>query len=265
MAFSHPPNPLESGSGHACFSKTETGRRPSQGDSGGRRTRPPDSSDPAFAPFLNTVRLATGDVRPERFFVPAPAGCGARVRVRIIELVADSLVTHEGEAELPVRDGFILPDPEQDIVRLAVVERHRGTGHVGLGFVRGLGLRRGVLATTVSHDSHNLILAGLDPTQLAAAAARLAELGGGMLALDDDGTGTELPLPVAGLMTGLGLEATARGKAALLAGAARLGSPLRNPFMTLSFLALPVIPDLKLTTRGLFDARQFQNVPLCLD
>lgn len=183
------------------------------------------------------------------------------VKVRVIDIVPDSLLTRESIVELRVKHGVIHPDPTRDILPLAVLERHRGTGHIGIGFVRGLGLQDGALASTVTHDSHNLIVAGVSTAFMAEAANRLATLGGGMIALSDSRR-WELPLPIAGLMACAPATTVATAKEALLQGARQLGSPLRNPFMTLSFLALPVIPDLKLTTRGLFAVHAFRPVPL---
>lgn len=207
----------------------------------------------------DTVRLGPAPLGPDAFRIRGPAGT-ERAVARVIHVVPESLLTREGAAVLPVQDGFISLPPD-DVLVLAVVERHRGTNHVGLGLVRGLGLRQGVIASSVTHDSHNLIVAGRDPEQMAAAVHRLAAFGGGMLAMDADGC-VELPLPLAGLMSDRPAAETAAMSRRLLKKTRALGSPLSNPFMTLSFLALPVIPDLKLTTRGLFDVRSFQPVPL---
>ncbi|MEW5765845.1 MAG: adenine deaminase [Acidobacteriota bacterium] len=146
----------------------------------------------------------------------------------------------------------------------AVVERHRGTGHVGLGYVRGFDLRAGALASTVSHDSHNLVIVGTSPDEMARAAGAVEAMGGGLAAVQDGELLAALPLQVAGLMS-LGTAAQAAAALEALHGAARsLGCSLPAPFMTLSFLALPVIPSLKLTDRGLVDVDRFQIVPLRL-
>jgi len=154
--------------------------------------------------------------------------------------------------------------PGRDLQFAAVVERHRGTGNVGLGIVRGFGLREGALASTVSHDSHNLVLVGASPEEMASAAREVESMGGGLAVVRGGEVLASLPLPVAGLMSTAcagDVAAAVRG----LHGAARtLGCPLPAPFMTLAFLALPVIPSLKLTDRGLVDVERFEHVPLAL-
>ncbi|MEW6757665.1 MAG: adenine deaminase [Acidobacteriota bacterium] len=144
----------------------------------------------------------------------------------------------------------------------AVVERHRGTGRVGLGYVRGFDLQAGALASTVSHDSHNLVIVGTSPEEMAGAARVVEEMGGGLAAVRGGEALATLPLEVAGLMS-LGSAAQVSAAMEALHTAARgLGCTLPAPFMTLSFLALPVIPSLKLTDRGLVDVDRFQFVPL---
>lgn len=225
-------------------------------------TSPTPAGAPTAATFHNSVHLAR-TVTPADFDIPAGFKEGF-VNVRVIVVVPDSLLTQEKIVNLRVEHGMIRADPTRDILTLAVIERHHGTGHIGLGFVQGLGLLEGALASTVTHDSHNLIVAGTNAAFMAEAANRVASHGGGMLALSDTQR-WDLPLPVAGLMADAPAATVAQAKVDLLAGAAQLGSPLRNPFMTLSFLALPVIPDLKLTTRGLFDVRAFKAVPLIVE
>lgn len=153
-------------------------------------------------------------------------------------------------------------DPATDVARLAVVERHHATGRVGLGFVSGLGLRTGAVASTVGHDAHNVMVAGSrspqGPTDMAVAVARLAELGGGQVVVHEGQVLAELPLPLAGLMSDRPVGEVAAA-AARCAGAARqvLGVAMPAPFMVLSFLGLSVIPDLRLTDQGLVDVTSF--------
>jgi adenine deaminase len=128
-----------------------------------------------------------------------------------------------------------------------------------------MGLRRGALASTVAHDSHNLIVVGTNDADMTAAARAVAGMGGGLVAVTDGQVRGQLPLPVAGLMSEEPLETVRRKMDGLLAAARDLGSPLHNPFMTLSFLALPVIPALKLTDKGLVDVNKFDFVPLFIE
>jgi adenine deaminase len=187
---------------------------------------------------------------------------GPVAQVRAIVVHEGLIVTDAATVRLPVRDGCVQPDPAQDVLKLVVVERHGRTGRVGHGFVRGFGLRAGALATTVAHDSHNLLLAGADDQSLLTAAAAVQRLGGGQVVAEGERVLAELPLPVAGLMSDLPVAEVARRSRALVAAAAGLGGRLSQPFMTLSFLALPVIPHLKLTDRGLFDVDTFQFTDL---
>jgi len=145
---------------------------------------------------------------------------------------------------------------------MAVIERHEGSGRVGLGFVRGLGLRRGAIAGTVAHDHHNLVAIGADDRSLLAAARAVAGAGGGLAAADGDEVLALLPLPIGGLMSDRPYEEVGEGLGALLRAAAKLGAKARDPFMAMSFLALEVIPALKLTDKGLVDVERFQPVPL---
>ena len=183
-------------------------------------------------------------------------------RVRVIGIVPDQVITERLVELVEVVDGLAVADPERDLLKLAVIERHRGSGRVGLGFVRGLGLRRGALAGSVGHDAHNLIVAGCDDASMMAAARAVGELGGGLVAAAGEKVLASVPLSIAGLMSDQPVE-TVRSQMERLVEAARgLGSSLHDPFMTLGFLALEVIPALKLTDQGLVDVDKFDFVPL---
>jgi Adenine deaminase len=157
-------------------------------------------------------------------------------------------------------------DPDRDLAKLAVIERHRGSGNVGLGLVQGLGLRAGALASSVGHDSHNLIVAGVDDADMALAAREVARLGGGFVAALNGRVRAGLPLPLAGLMSAKPLEETATRFQQLLDSLSpAMGEFSGNPFGLLSFLAMPVIPALKLTDRGLVDVHSFDFIPLWTD
>jgi len=215
---------------------------------GARRTRPP---------LPPTVRV---DWERVSFALPA-----AGRRARVLGLIPDQLVTRHLVEEVAVRDGIAIADPARDLLRMTVVERHHATGRAGHGFVRGLGLTGGAIASTVAHDHHNLVVAGADETSMATAARRSAALGGGLVAAAGETVLAEVPLPYAGLMSDRPIEEVRAQLDGAIAAAHALGSPLRDPFMALSFAALEVIPSLKLTDRGLVDVDRFALVPLWVD
>ena len=181
---------------------------------------------------------------------------------RAIGLVADQVVTEALEAEPLVVDGFAASDPGRDLVKLAVAERHLGTGRIGLGLLSGSGLRRGAIASSVAHDAHNLVVAGANDDDMASAMARLAEIGGGIVAVEGGKVLAECPLPVAGLLSDQPLDVVVSESRACNDAAHELGWSGATPFLTLAFLALSVIPSLKLTDRGLVDVDRFELVPL---
>ncbi|HEX8599881.1 MAG TPA: adenine deaminase [Chloroflexia bacterium] len=193
----------------------------------------------------------------DSFQIPA-AGRHARVIVAL----PDQIVTQECTAEVKVEDGWAVPDPERDILKLAVVERHAGTGNVGLGFVRGLHLKAGALASSVAHDSHNVVVVGTNDHDMLLAAQAVIEMGGGLSAARGGEVLDRLALPVAGLMSDQPLGPVRDALLVLLQRARELGCPLSNPYMAMAFLALPVIPALKLTDKGLVDVHKFSLVPL---
>ncbi len=192
--------------------------------------------------------------------IPAPGG-----PVRVIEVRPGELVTRMLAAAAPERDGELVADPERDLLKAAVLERHHDTGRVGLGIVTGFGLRRGALASTVAHDAHNVVVVGADDPDMAAAIGRLTELGGGQVAVADGRVLAEVPLPLAGLLSDRSADEVAAQVRRLRAAAADLGSQLPAPFMTMSFLALSVIPEARLTDRGLLDTVRFALVTLAAD
>jgi adenine deaminase len=186
-------------------------------------------------------------------------------RVRVIGVVPDQVVTEQLVDVPKVVDGAAVADPDRDLLKLAVIERHRATGNVGLGFVRGFGLKRGAIAGSVAHDAHNLSVAGCDDTSMMTAAHAIEAMGGGLVAAAGDEVLASLPLPIAGLMSDQPLEAVQRQMEQLVSAAHDLGSELHDPYMALGFLALEVIPALKLTDQGLVDVDKFDFVPLWVD
>jgi len=183
-------------------------------------------------------------------------------QVRIIGAIRDQLITDHLIEPTPQAGGHVVADPSRDILKMAVIERHMATGRVGLGLVRGLGLQRGAIASTVAHDHHNLVVIGVDDQSMLTAARALAESQGGMAAAAGETVLAHLPLPIAGLMSDQPIEQVRDQMDEMLRAAHQLGSSLHDPFMAMSFLALPVIPSLKLTDHGLVDVDKFQLAPL---
>jgi adenine deaminase len=214
----------------------------------------------AFAGRLRTAAVGHGSVRrqpvaPDLFMVQAAGPSGP-----VIGALENSLLTERLSLALPYRDGVRLPDPEQGVHKLCVLERHGKNGNVGRGFVRGFGALRGALAGSVGHDSHNLIVVGDNDGDMALAVNRLIELQGGYVAARDARVLAELPLPIAGLMSELSFEEVADRLRALRAAARAMGSAMAEPFLQLAFLPLPVIPHLKLTDRGMVDVDRFELI-----
>ena len=205
-----------------------------------------------------SVRIAP--VGSNDFHIPWSGG-----KARIIRLVPGQIVTVSLVEEPTVVGGLAVADPERDLAKAAVVERHHGTGRIGLGFVRGFALERGAFASTVAHDAHNIVVVGVDDGDMARAVQRLAELGGGLVVVESRGVRAELPLPVAGLLSEAPAEEVARGSRECVRALANLGCSVEAPFQAIAFLALSVIPSLKLTDQGLVDVDAFRIVPLAVD
>ncbi|MGC4033753.1 MAG: adenine deaminase [Tepidisphaeraceae bacterium] len=182
--------------------------------------------------------------------------------VRVIGSIDGQLVTEPRVATVPVIDGRLESDIAGDVLKMAVLERHRGTGNVGLGFIQGFGLQRGAIAGTVAHDHHNLVVIGCDDAAMTIAAKHVAKLGGGLCVVDGQRVVAELALPVAGLMSDRPIDEVRTAYDQLLAAAKAIGATSVDPFMAMSFMALEVIPSLKLTDRGLIDVTKFETVSL---
>jgi len=186
-------------------------------------------------------------------------------RCRIIGVILDQIVTHLIEMEPSVRDGHVISDPERDLVRLYVLERHRASGNIGKGLMTGFGLKRGAIASSISHDSHNIIAAGISDRDIMKAVTTINKMGGGIAVVDNSTVLEALELPIAGLMSNKPIEFVSSRTRDLITACRSLGIQLEDPLMTLSFMALPVIPRLKLTDRGLVDVEKFAHVDLFLD
>lgn len=183
-------------------------------------------------------------------------------RIRVIEALDGQLLTRERQVDATVRDRQIVSDLENDVLKIAVINRYESRAPVAVGFIHGFGIKTGAIASTVAHDCHNIIAVGVDDGRICAAVNALIEVKGG-IAVAQNGEDIEvLPLPIAGIMSAADGHTVGERYAALDAAAKALGSPLRAPFMTLSFMALLVIPALKLSDRGLFDGAQFSFVPI---
>ena len=202
----------------------------------------------------STVNVAWDKVD---FRIPA----GGRL-ARVIGIVPGDLATRHLIEEIPNRGGFAVADPSHDLVKVAVIERHLASGAMGKGFLSGLGLKRGALASSVAHDHHNIIVVGADDDSMQTAVRRVGALHGGWVAAEGARVVAEVPLPVAGLMSGEPLPAVRRQVDAAHAAAQALGASLPAPYMAISFLGLEVIPSLKLTDKGLVDVERFEIVPL---
>jgi adenine deaminase len=204
---------------------------------------------------VRVAPVATSDLH-----VPWTAG-----QMRVIGLVPGQIVTDSLVEEPAVEDGLAVADPGSDLAKIAVVERHHGTGRIGLGFVRGFGLRSGAFGTTVSHDAHNIVVVGMNDGDMLRAIQRLVELGGGEVVVEGRGVRAELPLPVAGLLSDAPVAEVVERADECARALAALGCAVEAPFQTLSFLALSVIPKLKITDQGLVDVDRFELVPLAAD
>ncbi len=181
---------------------------------------------------------------------------------RVIGHIPDQLVTEHLQMEVPIVEGLAQADPDRDILKMAVIERHMHSGNVGKGFIHGIGLKRGALASSVAHDHHNIVVVGADDVSMMTAARRVAAMGGGLVAADGDQVLAEVPLPLAGLMSKEPMGVIRDQVDAAIAAAQHLGSPLHDPFMGMSFMALEVIPSLKLTDLGLVDVDKFEFTSL---
>jgi adenine deaminase len=201
--------------------------------------------------------MQIGPIGPRSFVIPAGSG-----QARVIGVIPNQIITKSLQLSPKVLEGKVVSDIDRDILKMAVVERHKATGNVGLGLVQGFGLASGAIATSVAHDSHNIAVVGVSDEDMLAAVLAVVGMGGGLVAVAGGEVLASLPLPVAGLLSEGYMRDVAEGIAECIDAAHRLGCKLEDPFMTLSFLCLPVIPELKLTDRGLVDVKAFRLVPM---
>lgn len=181
---------------------------------------------------------------------------------KVIQLIPGQILTKKVMKKIVLRDGVAYPNPEEDILKIAVVERHRGTGNVGVGFVQGFGLKEGAIASSVAHDSHNIVVVGTNDEEMMKAVWMIQKMGGGLIVIGKGKVLASLPLPIGGLMAEMSVHQVHRNLTKLHEKAKAMGCKLSDPFMALSFLSLPVIPELKITDKGLVDVNQFKIVPV---
>jgi adenine deaminase len=201
----------------------------------------------------NTVHLP--ELSVESFAWVASSGS-----VHAIEVQPTRLLTRDVTVEPKVEAGYVVSDPHRDLLKAAAIERHRGTGRMAMGLIRGFGLQRGALATSVGHDAHNLTVVGVADADLLAAVQAVAAMGGGMAVAAGGQVIARLALPLAGLMSDRPAAEVAAGLERVQQAARELGCVLPDPLMTLSFISLSVIPELRLTPRGLVDVVRFERV-----
>lgn len=183
-------------------------------------------------------------------------------RIRVIGSLENQLVTEARTLDATIQNDNAVADPSRDLLKMAVIDRHRASGAMGLGFIQGIGLQKGAMAGTVAHDHHNLVVIGADDHSMMTAARTVGAMQGGLAIVDGDQVIATLPLPVAGLMSDRPIAEVRQAYDMLLHSAHAHGSPLHDPFMAMSFMALEVIPSLKLTDQGLVDVEKFAIIDL---
>ena len=186
-------------------------------------------------------------------------------KVHVIGIIEHQIITENLIEKTPQKNGRLISDTQKDLLKIAVIERHHATGRIGVGLVKGIGLKSGAIASTFAHDAHNIIVAGVSDKEMLAAVNELINIGGGYAAVENEKVIAKQSLPIGGLMCELPVEKAAAQLKTVAQAAKSLGSPLDNPFMTLSFLALTPIPALRITDGGLFDAAKFEMISLGVD
>lgn len=216
--------------------------------------QPPTSEYPEW--IYHTVKVQRGK-QPEDFSLPVN---GKEPDVWVIDLYPDQIINNRVQARLRVVDGHVLPDIGQDVLKLAVVERHGKNGNIGISFVRGFGMKSGALASSVAHDHHNIIVAGTNDEDMAACVRAIEEMQGGLAIASGGDVLGKLPLPIAGLMSAAPVARVIADLEALNAHYQELGGTLPAPFMTISFIGLPTVPELGLTDKGLVDVLAYKLI-----
>jgi adenine deaminase len=215
----------------------------------------------AFAARGQVEPVARGSVKAPVVTAGSFRTGGNRVETPVIGIMAGKIITEHLTFDIAPMDGDKRPDVTRDLVKIAVVERHGVNGNIATGFVKGFGLERGAIASTVCHDHHNIAVVGVGYEDMALAVSRLSEIEGGFVVVEGGRVLAELALPVAGLMSLLSFEGVREGLVSLRAAARSLGVVLEEPFLQLAFLCLPVIPHLKITDMGMVDVDRFEVMP----
>jgi adenine deaminase len=214
-----------------------------------------DAPSAVFSGMTGTVRIGALSVQDLR--IPGKTG-----QVEVVGIEPGQITTRRLREEASIVEGAIVADPARDLLKLVVIERHHASGRVGLGLVKGFGLLKGAIASSVAHDAHNLVIAGASDNDILMAARSLEEMGGGFVCIVDGEVQASVPLPLGGLVSSLPVAELVQQLRKLDAAVAALGCSLEHPCMTLSFLSLSVIPSLKLTDQGLIDVETFTLLPL---
>jgi adenine deaminase len=222
------------------------------------------SSPSSLSILQNTIHIKVLD-DPNMFAIPKSTKCSTSLLV--IGVIPGQIITQKRIIEPKVNEDYCpVADAQRDIAKLAVIERHHRTGNLGLGFVQGLGLQRGAIASSVAHDSHNLVAAGMNDMDMLTAAKHILSIGGGLVVVNDEQVTASLPLPIAGLMSDQSIKSVISNLNAVNEACRKLGNNvIKDPFMLLSFMSLPVIPSLKLTDKGLVDVDKFEFTNLWVD
>jgi adenine deaminase len=208
--------------------------------------------------FRGRKPLKTVNIKP--FSIEALRLVAKGETMPVIEVIPGQIITRKQIMKVKIRDGAVMLDVKNDILKLVIVERHLASGNIGIGLVRGFGLKRGALISSIAHDSHNVIAVGTDEGDIFTGIKEIERLQGGLVVVSDGRVLASLPLPIGGLLSDQPLEDVVAQLEKLKVLAVELGSRLASPFATLSFLALPVIPELRLTDLGLVDVGEFKLI-----
>ena len=225
-----------------------------------------NNNNKSLSSFLQNSMYIKSVNDPNMFVIPTDSATASSC-LKVIGVIPGQIITQKRTipAKLDKRYG-VVADAQRDLAKVAVIERHHRTGNVGLGFVQGLGLERGAIASSVAHDSHNLVVAGMNDIDMLVAVRYISSIGGGLAVAENGHTTAGLPLPIAGLISNQPIESVISNLTAVNQACSKLGSNvIKDPFMLLSFLSLPVIPSLKLTDKGLVDVDKFHFTSLWTD
>jgi adenine deaminase len=225
-----------------------------------------NNNNSSLSSFLQNSMYIKSVNDPNMFMIPTNSATASPC-LKVIGVIPGQIITQKRiiPAKSDKRYG-VVADSQRDLAKVAVIERHHRTGNIGLGFVQGLGLERGAIASSVAHDSHNLVVAGMDDNDMLVAVQYISSIGGGLAVAENGHITAGLPLPIAGLISNQPIESVILNLTAVNQACSKLGgNVIKNPFMLLSFLSLPVIPSLKLTDKGLVDVDKFHFTSLWAD